>query len=104
MSEDIMAELDAFEQHHAELCGGNDALPGLDSNIVRVAAFLEPVRTVLQNTLELKAEYDSGITPEQRVHRSMYGTDLPGSTEDKQRIADLERQLAELQGVASGQV
>jgi hypothetical protein len=95
---DILADLDAFEQHHADLCGGASALPGLDSNIVRVAMLLEPVRAVLENTVALKAEYDSGITHEQRVHRSMYGVDLPGSEADKQRIADLERQLAELRG------
>lgn len=98
---DVIAELDSVGEHLLSLCG-DIPLPGLDANAKDIASRLLHLKALAQNTIELAAEYASGVTHEERVRKSM------GDQHDPQaRIAELERQLEEARaqgGVTGGQV
>lgn len=89
---DVLAELDDIDTYLRDLIG-KDPLPGQDANLKRLAGEMAGIRAVAQNVVELHAEYSSGVTHEDRVRKSM-GYD-PADKAAKDRIAELERQLAE---------
>lgn len=107
---DVLAELDSIQSYLLGLCGENPQ-PGLDSNKKTLAGEFLGYRALAQNTVELAAEYASGVTFKQRLEKS-YGHHLedaqiahlvPGAESTafqgaQEQIADLQRQLAEARG------
>jgi hypothetical protein len=92
---DVLAELDSIEAYLQGLVGASPG-PGLDVNMADISSRLVHLRPLVQGTIELAAEYASGITHEQRVAAST-GSD-GGAAAASARIAELERQLAEARG------
>ena len=90
----LLDALDEVVRLHDELVGDKPA-PGLDHNKAAVADHVDNLRRLAQNTLELKAEYDKGVTHAQRVRRS---TGMEDTDDMSDRVKELERQLAEARG------
>lgn len=97
-SRDVLAELDSVEQYLRDLIG-SDPAPGHDANLAAMDSVFARARDLTQNTVELAAEYGSGVTHEQRVANSM-GV-KPADAEAQAKIADLEAQVAALKAGAS---
>jgi len=98
---DVLAELDSLGEYLLALIGDNPQ-PGQDANKTDLVSRLFHLKTVAQNISELHAVYASGVTHDQLVRRSRGMSEA--DTAAQERIAELERQLAEARGSASAQV
>jgi hypothetical protein len=92
---DVLAELDSIGEYMASAVFGEHPAPGLLANKPRFAAELAAVRSIAENSLELKADYDSGGTHEARIARSMAMTASPPEHGELER---LRARVAELEG------
>jgi hypothetical protein len=90
---DVLAELDSARDYLLGLCG-DDPQPGLEANKTEITSRMFHLRNVAQNTLELAAEYASGVTHEDRVRRSM---GLPAG-----ELSEIERLRAENAALKAG--
>jgi hypothetical protein len=67
---DVLAELDSIQEYLLGLCGEHPQ-PGLDVNAKDLASRMAHFRPLAQNTVELAAEYASGVTVKDRLEKSM---------------------------------